>query len=89
MPERQVIFLSVDKFMLPNSILVDSTQYLLNSKYMKDAIVFIDEFDSTKEVLLRKIIDEGYRHPVDEINLFLDIRNGLHREYPAAMPHPS
>jgi hypothetical protein len=43
----------------------------------KDALIFIDEFDSTKDRILNNIIESGLQRKVDFIDLFLNIHNHL------------
>ena len=44
-----------------------------NSDIVKNAVIFIDEFDATKDTILKKIIDNGLHDKVDYIELFKDI----------------
>jgi hypothetical protein len=46
---------------------------MYNSEYLKDSIVFIDEIDSTKERLLRMIVENDVKMHIDVIKLFLSI----------------
>ena len=63
--DRQVIFMSMDKFLSRNTTLVEPSYMFYNSDVIKDAVIFIDEFDATKETMLKNIIENGLR---DKIN---------------------
>ena len=88
--EKQIIFMSIDKFLMRNTTLVEPSYMFYNSEIMNNAIIFIDEFDSTKERLLKNIIDNGLRDKVDYIELFKDIYSAIHtNEFPATLFEPS
>lgn len=52
MRDRQIIFMSMDKFLSLNSTIVEPSTMLYNSDLIENAVIFIDEFDATKETLL-------------------------------------
>lgn len=88
--EKQIIFMSIDKFLMRNTTLVEPSYMFYNSDIMNNAIIFIDEFDSTKERLLKNIIDNGLRDKVDYIELFKDIYSAIHtNEFPTTLFEPS
>jgi len=74
--ERTVFFLSMDKFIRKNTTLVERS-YFFHERLIKEAVIFIDEFDATKDIVLRSIIDSGIRHRVNILNLFLNIHSHL------------
>lgn len=74
--ERQVYFMSMDKFMLPYNTLVDPAEKLIDSKWFKGAYVFIDEFDATKETILNRIIGDK-NNKINLISLAKKITQGL------------
>lgn len=81
--ERQVYFLSMDKFMLPYHTLVEQPCRIIDSEWFKGAYVFIDEFDATKETMLNRIIEDK-NNSIDLISLTKDIIKGLkYTEFPA------
>jgi DNA polymerase III delta prime subunit len=83
--ERTVIFLSMDKFVRKNTTLVENSYYF-QKRLVDKAVIFIDEFDATKENVLKSIIELGVRHRVDLLDLFLNIHNHLmENEYPEGM----
>lgn len=78
--EKTVLFLSMDKFIVKNSTLVEPSYYFyqrLNQGHFKNSLIFIDEFDSTKERILKNIIESGLQRKIDFIDLFLSIHNHL------------
>ena len=84
--ERQIIFLSMDKFLLRNATPLEPSYMFYNSKYMDKAIVFIDEFDATKDTLLKSIINSSLQGKVDYIYLFTNIYNALMtKRFPASL----
>ncbi len=88
--ERQVLFLSVDKLLSRNTTIVEPSYMFYNSDIIKDAVLFIDEFDATKNTVLKKIIENGLHDKVDYIELFKDIYAALHTDdFPAVLTTPS
>ncbi|MBE9057155.1 hypothetical protein [Sphaerospermopsis sp. LEGE 08334] len=78
--EKTVLFLSMDKFIVKNSTLIEPSYYFyerLSQGQFKNSLIFIDEFDSTKERILDKIIESGLQRKIDFIDLFLSIHNHL------------
>jgi hypothetical protein len=74
--EKTVFFLSIDKFVAKNTTLVEPSYYF-SERFIDKALIFIDEFDTTKEAVLKKIIESGLQHQVDLLDLFLNIHNHL------------
>lgn len=89
--EKQILFMSMDKFLGRNSPIVESSyMFYNNDKVIKDAFIFIDEFDATKETILGNIIENGLRDQVDFIDLFLAIYSALQvKEFPQRLITPS
>ncbi len=88
--ERQIIFMSMDKFLSQNSTLVEPSSMLYNSKLINNSIVFIDEFDATKETILNNIIQNGLKDRVDYLELFQDIYAALNtHRFPTKLTTPS
>ncbi|WP_445634854.1 Helicase/UvrB N-terminal domain-containing protein [Nostoc sp. DSM 114161] len=74
--EKTILFLSIDKFVAQNSTLVEPSYYFYE-RLINESVIFIDEFDTTKDAVLKNIIQSGLRHRVDLIDLFLNIHNHL------------
>ena len=88
--DRQILFMSMDKFLSRNTTIVEPSYLFYNSNVIKDAIIFIDEFDATKETMLKKIIESGLRDKINYIELFKDIHSALHTDiFPADLTTPS
>lgn len=68
--ERQVIMMSMDKFICPHSSVVEKPYVFYNNSITNGALVFIDEFDATKETVLKNIIENGLKEKIDYIELF-------------------
>lgn len=66
---RQVFLMSMDKFVSIHDTIVDGKYSLYNSDLLKNGFVFIDEFDATKETVLKNII-ENDRQDVDYVGIF-------------------
>ena len=88
--DRQILFMSMDKFLSRNTTIVEPSYMFYNSDVIKDAIIFIDEFDATKETILKKIIENGLHDKVNYIELFKDIYAALHMDsFPTVLTTPS
>jgi hypothetical protein len=71
--EKKVFFLSVDKFLVKNSPIVEKSYYFFDNNFLKNALIFIDEFDASKEVILKNIITNQLKKRVDIVGLFEQI----------------
>ena len=78
--DRQVLFLSMDKFLSRNTTIVEPSYMFYNSDVIKNAVIFIDEFDATKDTILKKIIENGLHDKIDYVELFKDIYASLHTD---------
>ncbi len=81
--EKNVFFLSVDKFYVGNTPIVETHYDFLRNKMMDGAVVFLDEFDSTKEKLLGKMINEAVEGANDLPQLFRDINDKIRGDAPS------
>ena len=74
----KVIFLSTKKFISPMDTFRRVPFYAYcDDELMKDAVVFIDEFDSTKQEFLNQIIEDGFKSKTDIVSLFLSMHYAL------------
>lgn len=88
--ERQVLFMSMDKFLSRNTTIVEPSYVFYNSDIIKEAVIFIDEFDATKETMLQNIINNGLRDKINYVELFKDIYSALHTDdFPIELTTPS
>lgn len=76
--DKQIIFLSADKFISRNTTIVEPSYMFYNNDILKDAIVFIDEFDAVKETMLKSIISNSVKDKIDFLELFKEIYSALH-----------
>ncbi len=74
--EKTILFLTIDKFVSKNTTLVEPSYYF-SEKLINEPLIFIDEFDTTKEAVLKTIIESDLKHGVDLLDLFLNIHNHL------------
>ncbi|MCH5171569.1 MAG: hypothetical protein J1F31_01880 [Erysipelotrichales bacterium] len=76
--EKKILFMSIDKFLVRNSTIIEpSYNFLDNKSLLNDSIIFIDEFDSSKEIFLNNIIDDCLNTEIGIIELFRIIYSGL------------
>ena len=88
--EKQIIFLSMDKFLARNSTIIEPSYLFYDSNILDGAIVFIDEFDATRETILNNIIQTGLRGRIDYIEIYKNIRSALiTHEFPTDIFKPS
>ncbi|OGO76485.1 MAG: hypothetical protein A2Y23_01855 [Clostridiales bacterium GWB2_37_7] len=81
--DKKILFMSMDKFLLGNSTIIEPTYNFYNNSIIDKAVVFIDEFDATKDTILKRIIDRGLENRVDYLNLFKQVNSALStREFP-------
>lgn len=81
--EKNIFFLSVDKLYVGNTPIVETHYDFVRSKMMEGAVVFLDEFDSTKEKLLGKMIEEASEGSIDLPQLFRDINDKIRGDAPS------
>ena len=74
--EKTIIFLSIDKFVRKNTPIIESSYYF-QKRLIDGALIFIDEFDATKENVLKSIIGSGLKSQADILDRFLNIHNHL------------
>ena len=85
--EKQILFMSMDKFLLPIFTLYRNSIQLVFSDLLKNAVVFIDEFDATKETVLRNIIEN--RKDINLLELLMSIHAACNKPFPADLTRPS
>ena len=88
--ERKVYFLSIDKFFAKNTPIIEPSYFFHEHEITKNALIFIDEFDATKERILNKIIENGLDRRTDFIHLFNEIHTCLNtNQFPGGLLAPS
>lgn len=77
MDEYKIYLLTLDKFLLKNTVLVKPSYYFISDEITDNSIIFIDEFDSGKETVERSLINRALSSKNDYIKLFLKIYNSF------------
>lgn len=84
--EKRIFFMSMDKFFLGNTTIIEPTYSFYNNDITKNAIIFIDEFDATRDRLLNQIITRGLENHIDYLGLFYRVYASLKtRDFPAEL----
>ena len=84
--EKRIFFMSMDKFFLGNTTIIEPTYSFYNNDVTKNAIIFIDEFDATRDRLLNQIITRGLENHIDYLGLFHRVYASLKtRDFPAEL----
>lgn len=69
--EKRIIFMTVDKFIRRyNTIIAPSFVPCDDADFLEQYYIFLDEFDSTKDVVLRGLIEDGLNGNLSLIELF-------------------
>ena len=69
----KVVFLTTAKFVNPIDTFHRMPFYIYDDSLLKNSIIFIDEFDSTKDIVLTNIIQQDLKIQIDLLKLFLNI----------------
>lgn len=84
--EKRILFMSMDKFFLGNTTIIEPTYSFYNNDITKNAIIFIDEFDATRDRILKQIITRGLENHIDYLGLFHRVYASLKtRDFPAEL----
>lgn len=76
--EKRILFMSMDKFILGNTTLIEPSYKFYNHESIKKAIIFIDEFDSTKQRILDCLTRNNVK--LEIIDVFKRILNTLNQQ---------
>ena len=79
--DKDIICMTMDKFLMPFSLIAEPDVRLENSNIIDNAIIIIDEFDATKENVLKNIISDSKNKRIDPIEFFKTIYFTLHNHY--------
>ena len=74
---RKVLFMTMDKFLFGNDPIVSKPYKFISHSKIKGALVFIDEFDATKDVVLNQEIEKCTDCKIDIAKLFSGITSSL------------
>ena len=77
-----ILLMTVDKFLAFDDPIFSKKRPLFQQDYVKGSLIFIDEFDTTKEWILRKQIDEASNTVVDLMQSHFLIQSRLSGHYP-------
>ncbi len=75
--DKRIFIMSLEKFLYRYSTIIEPSFNIYESELMRNSVIFIDEFDTTKEVVLKKIIKDGLDNQLGIIELFREICIGL------------
>ena len=83
---RKVLIMTMDKFISGNDPIISKSYRFISNSKTNEALIFVDEFDSTKDVVLNHEIDRCADYKIDLIKLFSGIANSLKgREFPLSI----
>ena len=71
--KKKVVFMTTKKFFLQINLFYRMPFYIYDDKILKNSVVFIDEFDSSKKIVLNQIIENSLKINIDIISLFVNI----------------
>ena len=74
---KKVLFMTMDKFLFGNDPIVSKPYRFIAHSKIKGALVFIDEFDATKDVVLNQEIERCTDYKIDIARLFSGITSSL------------
>ena len=75
--EKKVFFCSIDKFYRYLDTIIGTNIQITTPSYIKENIIFIDEFDATKANIKNAIIENAIKFNQDIVNLFIRIFHGV------------
>lgn len=78
--ERKVFFLSMKKFLSQHATLIEPSYHFLNNPITENAVIVLDEFDSTKNTVSNHYIEESLNYRGEILGTFKQIRSGLNNE---------
>ncbi|MEG1669092.1 hypothetical protein [Chryseobacterium sp.] len=71
--QKKVIFMTTEKFFAPINLFYRMPFYMYSDKIIEEAVVFIDEFDSSKKPVLEQLIANSLKINLDIVSLFTNI----------------
>ena len=87
--DAQVYLLTMNKFLVRNTVLVEPSYEFLKHEITSNAIIFIDEFDATKATIQGHIIKKAMDAQDDYIRLFEQIYKTIQtHSFPKSMLRP-
>lgn len=84
--DRKVLFMTMDKFLYGNDPIISKPYRFLSYSKVKNSLIFIDEFDSTKDVILKEEIQKCTDYKIDLVKLFSGVSLALKgKQMPTSM----
>lgn len=74
---RKVLFMTMDKFLFGNDPIITKPYRFLSYAKIKGSLIFMDEFDATKDVILNQEIEKCTDYKIDLAKLFSGIVTSL------------
>lgn len=81
--DYKIIFLSINKLLTKNDTLIKPSYPFISTEVMENSLVFIDEFDATKETIKEAIINEAINSQNDYLDIVKELHGKLHDYKPA------
>ena len=75
--DKKVIFMNVDKFYKGVDPLIKSKINFLNSTFLKNSIVFIDEIDASKDFILSSMIEESRNNKIELSQFMKSLKDAI------------
>lgn len=75
--DKKVLFMTMDKFLSINDPIIEKPYTFLSRLKSKSSLIFIDEFDATKDVILNQEIERCTDYKIDLARLFSTITSAL------------
>ncbi|WP_270566897.1 hypothetical protein [Clostridium beijerinckii] len=89
MSDYKVFLLTVDKFLVRNTTLIEPSYDFIQNAITDNSIIFIDEFDAAKETIQNVIIKRALDSQDDYIKLFEQVYKAMNlHEFPISMMRP-
>ena len=83
MDDYKIYLLSVNKLLVRNDTLIKKSYPFISAENLKDAVIFIDEFDATKETIKESLIKEAVDSSNDYLDIFKELHSKLHYYKPS------
>ena len=68
--KKRVLFMSVKKLLVKNSPIIEPSESIWESDLLEGSVVFIDEFELSKDVINDSLIEESVNKMADAVSMF-------------------
>lgn len=79
--ERKVLLMTVSKFLSRNSTIVEPSYDFLSAEMIKDAVIFIDEYDASKAWIMKHLTEKALSAESEYITLFRQLHRNMVRTF--------